>query len=286
MKKIKVTATTFFLVIVLLTISAFRIGNPCDAPLVGGHTGAPGETSCTGCHGGTDNTGPANINFNIDGPITVYNPGQVYTITVSMAQTGIDKMGFAALALKDQNNTTIGTFSLIEPGRTRLFADGNRDYVSHTPCAADAASLGVNQWTFAWQAPMIDAGPITLYLGALAANHNHSTTGDFSYTKSIQLSSISTLINENNLGFDELQLFPNPILDGATLSYENVCESNVTISILDKGGRVVKTLLNEKQLKGKHKVEIERNNLGIPKGLYFLHIENEKGTMVKKMLTL
>nr|MCU0349090.1 hypothetical protein [Saprospiraceae bacterium] len=57
MKKLPVV---LFLFAALLALS-FLTEGPCDSPVIGGHTGAPGETGCDGCHAGTPNTGPGTL---------------------------------------------------------------------------------------------------------------------------------------------------------------------------------------------------------------------------------
>ncbi|MBK7335015.1 MAG: hypothetical protein IPJ00_02130 [Saprospirales bacterium] len=126
---------------------------PCDSPLVGGHTGAPGETGCNGCHSGTSNTGPGTLALSWEDTAGYYVPGQVYVAVVAIEQTDRDKFGFVALALRDSDNTTVGQFSIDDTDRTRTFNDGPREYVSHTPCGADATPSGSLSWTFHWQAP-------------------------------------------------------------------------------------------------------------------------------------
>ena len=210
--------------------------SPCDSPLVGGHTGAPGETGCNGCHAGTPNSGTAIIDFDLG--TTTYVPGQTYTGFVRLQQTGLDKFGFSALALKNSNNTTIGTFGLLETIRTRTYADGNRNYVSHTPCGAD--SLNANSWSFTWTAPSVNEDTITLYLGALAANHNHATSGDFSYSRSIILIPQNVnAITETDLQ-NELTLFPNPASNHLTVSVSNSTPL-VEYSIITLSGREIES---------------------------------------------
>lgn len=171
------------LIIVLFTNAKRKPLNTCDSPVVGGHTGAPGETGCNGCHPGTANTGSAAIQFDLG--TTTYVPGQTYTGFVRISQAGMQKFGFSALALRKSNNTTTGTFGLINATRTRTYSDGNRKYVSHTPCGADSAEA--NSWSFTWKAPTTNVDTIVVYLGALAANHNHALSGDFGYERKIVL---------------------------------------------------------------------------------------------------
>ena len=187
---------------------------PCDSPVVGGHTGAPGETSCTGCHGGTANAGPGSMTLLLSDTTLRYVPGETFDAMVTLRQVGRDKFGFVGLALKDAGNTTVGTFSIDDPVRTRTFNDGPRKYVSHTPCGADAVPPDSLSWTFHWQAPATNVGNITLYLAGLVANHNHALSGDDTYTLTVHLLPDSTLLDVNApASVARLRLWPNPASD-------------------------------------------------------------------------
>lgn len=179
----------------------------CDSPIVGGHTGAPGESSCTGCHAGTANSGSAVIEWNI-GDGGTYVPGTQYTGTVKIKRMGREKFGFCCLALQNAGNVNLGGFGLLETVRTRTYTDGPRNYVSHTPCGADAQDS--TEWSFTWQAPATDVGPITIYMANLVANHSHSTSGDETYTRSITLTPSAVGIGEVNEEGPALNVFPNP----------------------------------------------------------------------------
>ena len=187
---------------------------PCDAPLVGGHIGAPGESSCTGCHGGTANTGPGSLSLQLSDTTLLYTPGELFDATVTLRQPGRDKFGFVGLALKDAGNTTVGTFTIDDALRTRTYNDGPHKYVSHTPCGADAAPPDSLSWTFHWQAPLTNVGNITLYLAGLAANHNHALSGDDTYAPTVHLIPDSTILGVNAPTQPNfLRLWPNPVAD-------------------------------------------------------------------------
>lgn len=207
MKKL-IVIMYYYIAFIIFIASSTLVQSPCDSPLVGGHTGAPGEYGCNGCHSGIVNTGKAIIDFNIDA--TTYTPGQTYKVFVRIQHPNFNKSGFSCLALKNTNNTTIGTFNLIETQRTRIYSDGNRNYLSHTPCGAD--SLDSNSWTFSWTAPNTYVDTITLYIGALVANHNHATSGDFSYTRKLVLpyQAVNTLSENSKF---KVGIFPNPMSD-------------------------------------------------------------------------
>jgi len=281
--KHRITLLLFSLSLIVIIASGFDISSTCDAPLVGGHTGAPGETNCTGCHAGTNNSGPGTLTFDIGGGITQYVPGQTYLGTVTMLQSSVNKFGFACLALKDSNNTTIGAFSLIDATRTRLYVDGTRNYVSHKPCGADASTVGTNQWTFNWQAPATNVGTITLYVGSLATNHSHSTSGDNAYSAQIQLSPSLTGINEVSKGFSNFSLFPNPSEGNIEISYEIKEDGQNRISLFDIHGKLLKVLVDEKNQKGLYKRSFNLKETGLERGMYLIRINNAGKELTKKI---
>lgn len=284
MKKVSLALGLFVGILILASWTVmYNSVSPCDAPLVGGHTGAPGETSCAGCHAGTDNSGSASITFSIAGGVTQYTPGQVYSVTVSVTEPASDKMGFACVALRGSNNATIGGFQLLDAVRTRTFTGGSRKYVSHTPCAADVLSPGFNEWSFNWQAPPANVGNITLYLGALTSNHNHATTGDFTYKRSITLTpALTTGIDEWKDAKSLVSIFPNPTDD--IFEIRSAVGSNVQeLQILDLQGKLLKTLTTKDILPGVDR-HYSAKELGLHAGIYFLKITDEDQQSYKKLI--
>lgn len=285
--KTKITFLIFFTIIVIIFLSAFTRSNsnsPCDVPLVGDHTGAPGETNCTGCHLGTNNAGPGTVIFDVGGSITQYVPGQTYLCTVTINQTGIDKMGYACTALRNSNNSADGIFSLTEPARTRLFTSGGRNYCSHNPCGADASTIGTNSWTFNWQAPSSNVGNITLYIGALATNHNHATTGDDAYTTTVILTPSATSVNEIQAVISNLDINPNPVSDFLNISFENISGVKMEIELLDIAGKKILTLHSERDVKGKVHKSFDVSK--ISKGVYWIRISERNKSVSRKILIM
>ena len=117
-----------------------------------------------------------------------------------MTQVGVNQFGFQTVALTDNTNTNAGLFLLIDTDETRLIEDdhngSDRIYVGHTICGADTDTLGEKQWSFDWLAPDTDVGDIDFYLASLATNHNHSTSGDHTYTQVITLSYNEVIIGD------------------------------------------------------------------------------------------
>ena len=163
--------------------------DPCSAPWLGAsHSGAPGEVSCTGCHSGSSNIGPGTINYLIGNGTNAYSTNELYTIVFAMDEEEVNQFGFQTVALKVSNNSNAGTFSLTDEENTRLMSGMGRTYVGHTVCSADVDLPGSIEWSFNWQAPSSDIGDINFYLSSLATNHNHSTSGDHTYTQVITMS--------------------------------------------------------------------------------------------------
>ena len=278
---------SLLIIIVFIAGSAFQSGknsSPCDAPLLGaGHSGAPGEVNCSGCHSGTPNTGPGSLFFDLGGGTTQYTPGQTYTATVKLSQASVDKFGFQVIALKDGNNTFTGNYTLTDSANTRIInGTGGKQYVGTTQCGSDAAGDSI-QWSFDWTAPLTDEGSITLYLSSLATNHSHSTAGDDTYTKTLQLSSTSTGINTISMMENGFQIYPNPASGNVTIQYLLEENTTVKISILDIDGKEVGVVISENQQAGEHNYLMDVTKKGYAPGVYVIKVNAGEQIFTKKL---
>ena len=229
----------YFILLFFINLTLFA--DPCSAPWLGAaHSGAPGEVNCAGCHSGSINSGPGSINYLIGNGTSSYSPSELYTILFSMEEDNVNQFGFQTVALKASNNTNVGTFSLTDTDETRLIEDdhngSDRIYVGHTICGADTDTIGEKQWNFQWQAPSQDIGSIQFYLSAIATNHNHSTSGDDTYTQIITLTPQNVVLGDiNNDGvinvLDAIEVV-SLVLNG---EYSEIVDMNYddTINILD-----------------------------------------------------
>ncbi len=151
--------------------------NSGQAPL--GRTGAPGETTCGGCHSGGSYSGSMTFEFGAKSE-SGYEPGETYVITFT-GEYGAPRYGFSITVL-DATENPAGDFTLINEDNTSFGSLGNgRQYVGHK--AADAT----NEWTFEWTAPSQDVGPVTFYYVINAANGDSGTGGDFIETGSTSI---------------------------------------------------------------------------------------------------
>lgn len=162
-----------------------------------GLTGAPGESTdaCTQCHAGQTQDGSAEnvfvvVNSSLQ-PVTSYNPGETYTVSVDMASDPTKK-GFSSTAL-DVTETMAGTFTGSGIGGTQDFSAGGRDYVSHTATSNDQ---NTQLWAWTWEAPATNVGDVTFYVATNSANDDGATSGDVIYLSQHVIGSVASLDEE------------------------------------------------------------------------------------------
>lgn len=158
-------------------------------------TGAPSEKHCasSGCHSEfAPNSGVAKLAVSLESNgIKEYEPGKTYPITVSISNPGIIRFGFQVVALKNTDNSNAGTIKLLDAERTQILPGygtiADRRYITYTYEGTNAVSNGYGEWSFEWTAPETNEGPITFYIGSIAANDDGTDEGDHAYSRKIIL---------------------------------------------------------------------------------------------------
>lgn len=165
------------------------------------HTGAPGDirNACTACHIGTAlNGGTGSVKIVLpNGP--VYTPGVKQHIQIQVSDSGQRRWGFqfSARLNSDLANGQAGDLASTD-NFTQVLCDND----APKPCSNPKSVLfiehvlaGTRQGTpngvtfeFDWIAPATDAGKVTFYVAANAANGNNNESGDHIYTASVELS--------------------------------------------------------------------------------------------------
>ena len=103
---------------------------------------------------------------------------------------------------------------------------------------------------------------------------------------------IGTLSTEENLIPNEFALhqnFPNPFNPTTTIRYELPNEEDVSIVIFDVVGRKIRSLINQNQSAGYHRIQWDaKNDLGEPvsAGMYIYIFHAGDHRSVKKMVLL
>lgn len=183
-----------------------------------GFTGAPGESTCTSCHGG----GPAGGTLTIEGLPTSYTAGQQILVTVRLNQAGRARYGFELTAL-GPNGQSAGTIELSQPDRTQLknsFFGPQRVYVEHT-FNGTTPSSGQGLWTFRWTAPATSTGTVTFYVAGNAANGDRTASGDSIYTTNTAIQAQQTppppnfaVVSAASFAAPNVPVSPNSIVAG------------------------------------------------------------------------
>ncbi len=148
-------------------------------------TGAPGESNCSGCHGGTPNTGPGSLSLVLEGADR-WTPGQPIKVKLTLRDPNATRWGFQLTARATANQSQMaGSFRIIED-TTRLAsgAPAGYQYVTHTLTGTRPGVTGSVSWEVEWTPPS-DAGfgDVSFFIAANAANGNgQADLGDRVYT--------------------------------------------------------------------------------------------------------
>jgi hypothetical protein len=106
--------------------------------------------------------------------------------------------------------------------------------------------------------------------------------GNNVYVDNFTIANGATGVEENAKEAVKFSLFPNPMNDEATLSYELKENSEVRISLYDITGREIKTLENTTLNSGKQELKINKHLL--QPGMYFIRFEAGETTFSHKLL--
>jgi hypothetical protein len=81
-----------------------------------------------------------------------------------------------------------------------------------------------------------------------------------------------------------LSASPNPFNPSTTLSYELPAASQVKLTVWDTAGRLICSLLHERQLPGEHTITFDGSDL--PSGLYLARLSAGTMTTTRKLVLL
>ena len=268
------TITLWISLIFILVSLTPDIIPPCDSPVVGDHSGAPGETNCSACHSSPVNPDIPDLQFQTGNADSTYQLSKVYTIQISIKKVNHDKFGFVCTLL-DTLNKAQGTFGVIDAANTRKFSSGGRSYLSHTPCGAD--SKDSIRWTYKWTAPATNKGKIKIYMALLVANHDHGLAGDTTYTRILSLEpNLSTGV-ENNTTLQKTKVYPSIISNEIFVEFKDQFSGETKeLEILTLTGESLKHL---KTSESRIKVDAD-----LVSGLYLLKIKHENHFEVFRIL--
>jgi len=175
--------------VVLLLSASGLLANSTGA--VQGASGAPGETTCTDCHGGTANSGSGRVQIIVANGATSYTPGQTYRLRVVLQDPGARRWGFSLTPrASNQGSRGLGTLSNAGNAHMRVAPDtsAGTQYITHTVTGTRTNQADQAEWEFDWTAPATADGSVTFYVAGNATNNNGaSDPGDRVYTSNLTL---------------------------------------------------------------------------------------------------
>ena len=251
-----------------------------------GKTGSLGETDCTTCHTGTVNSGTGSVVITSPDLIGwAYSPGQTYTINVTVTQASVPLFGFGFEAL-DASGANAGTLVITNTTATQIktftVAPNSRNNVVHK--TDGGLSTGSHTFSFNWTAPLTNIGTVTFYVAGLAADNDGGITGDYTYKTSqvVTFASEIKLIKTEEI---EISIYPNPVIENATITYKLIENSSIEIELVSITGKVIPLYFNEKEISGEHTYNLLLNN-SVVKGLYFLNVNINERKFTEKVFVM
>lgn len=243
-------------------------------------TGGHGEAGCT-CHSAALNTA-VTLNLTSSGTLLTqgYVAGTTYTISITIAETGKALFGFDFEALNSAN-TSVGTLTAGIAGDNKVSGTAPVNVVHN---GNNGLGSGTYTYSFTWVAPAASTGAVTFWYSGLAADNDGGTSGDNWNAGSVVVSPNTVGIAEHLIVNNNLSVFPNPVFENTSISYELVVNATVSASLINVIGQVVTTFFDkEEQSAGKQNRKLMFNQ-SLAKGVYFVAINVNGKNSYKKII--
>lgn len=278
--------------IVLAVVVIFAIGTAemMDPGGKVGYTGSPGEGTCAdaGCHTGTavNGGGGSVVISSINLSNWKYTPGQKYTISVTVSQTGRGLFGFDFEAL-EASGKSAGTMTVTNSAEMTLgqktVAGNQRKCMTHK--LNGGKTNNSHAFTFDWTAPSTSVGDITFYATGNACNGNGSASGDLVY-KTSQVVNLDNTSIENGISLHgSSNFYYNPSSRELTIVVNKVnMHPEISIELLSLNGQQAISIAHKDPVFGDSFSKSAYLPDHISSGIYFLKLYNGHETSVKKIL--
>ena len=243
-----------------------------------GKTGAPGESSCTGCHAGSANDGSTTSNLAFSGTNNEYQAGNTYNMTLSI-NNGSNKNGFQVVALENAGNSNAGMLSVTDPTNTSSTTGSGKTYINQT-----ANGTTQTTWAFDWTAPAANTGDVTLYYSYNVTNSDGGTAGDQIYLGQLTLqeeatsTSIQTPRAELNQSF---AVSHNNSSDQIQLEFNNAFHSSLAfVKVFNINGQCIQV---EQFSINAGENQLSTQPLVKAKGIYMVSLFLDNNVVTKKI---
>lgn len=235
---------------------------------------APGMSSCngSGCHNSfAVNAGDGSTEINVGGPgNTRYEAGETYSVDVVIVDPNAVRFGFQAVVL-DASENSVGTLVPADDSKTQTTS--GLDFIFHDPAQNATENY---TYSFQWEAPDEDAGPVTFYATGNGSNGANGPNGDYVYSAQLALTfdpGVNVSVAEVAEG--GFAVWPNPTSDRVSVEWSG--GRSARLELFSITGRQVGNWTAEG---GRHEL-----NVGdLPAGLYWLHFNDGRQTITEKLI--
>lgn len=270
----KKTILSLFFVIGSLTVAQIAISFSGGPPA---GVAGDGTASCIsgGCHSG-QLISDAQLSLVNDVATETYVPGQTYTFTITNGGQSSGQRGGFQLVILDRESQRGSAGTITAGANQRMQGSGTRVYLNHnTP-----SSTGI--WSFTWQAPATDVGPLDIYLTAHSGpSRSQSQVRRLQVT--LQPDVASSLAN--SLESVETKVFPNPAAEYVVASFKLNKTSAVKADVVDLNGRTVVSYNLGSLAEGEHKERLQFAGQ-LNKGVYFLRLSAGNSLITKNFVVI
>ena len=256
-----------------------------------GNTGAPGDQllgngqprTCITCH----NTGSIQVTLDIslkdtDGNLITdaYTPGQTYDVEVLIDHAGGQMpqgYGFQMVALDDATETDINTWAM--PSSNVKFSNASNTGRTY---AEQNGRSDTGSFTMQWTAPAEGTGSVTFYSCGNGVNGTGSSGGDGAAISTLSLSEGEVSSNENVIAraFD-INISPNPAKQFLNLEVKTSKSAEFKIDILSSQGERIESRYVDFHT-GDNNINL--NVADLPVGMYFIQVQNLRGSAIHKWM--
>lgn len=277
---------SLFISVALLISKTNKVNSNIISPPPGA-TGDPSPVNTCGrlgCHVTSAVQTPANGDFtfnigtgNPTTPITnsfEYVPGTVYNLAFIINAAGT-RYGFE-LSTGDANQSQAGSFTVTDAVHTATSSAFSRSYMGHK----DASSF--KNWVFKWTAPAIGTGPVTMHLIYNRGNGDGTPLNDLIFKEIFTIQEQTTGIADIADKVSSLNIFPNPISNEFSISFDLKETNTVSMQLNSLDGKLCRELLNEKLNEGSINQSFDVNAL--PSGIYLLKLNVGEASVTKKII--
>jgi hypothetical protein len=277
-----------FLIVTIIMFDTAKVTSNIIQPPAGSTGDASPANTCAraGCHASfpiqNPGVGDVTINIGVGTPATPldasfeYVPGTLYSLEFLINRASA-RYGFEVSAA-NAALAQAGTFALTDATHTSLSSAFNRSYVGHKSAST------FHNWGFNWTAPAAGTGPVTIYYAYNRANGDGTPFNDSIYKSSVTIQEMATGIKDISKVLSELNIFPNPVSNQFSLSFDLKEANRVSSRIYSLDGKVCKELLNEKVSEGSFNQSFDI--AGIPAGVYLVQLNVGESSVTRKIMKL